>query len=186
VAGHDAHVLRLREVLAMLMAAPHRGLGLTLPFPQRSGSSLGVGRKCHCWQWGPTLESEIGLCVVIRSDFFFKLMWINFPGGRGCIALQRLKRLNAMKNAPPRPSGSTHRKCAVHDVVERGRSALHIGMWGMEASLPLRPWHRLHSPPTPLATATGTAPAVAAGLGAAARRGRIVERLRRHRLLNKQ
>ena len=69
VAGHDAHVLRLLEVLAMLMAAPHRGIGLTLPFPRRSGASLGVGRKCHCWQWEPTLESEIGLCVVTRADF---------------------------------------------------------------------------------------------------------------------
>jgi len=89
VAGHETHVLRLREVLAMLMAAPPRGLGLTLPFPRRSGASLGEGRKCHCWQWGPTLESEIGLCVVIRANFFFKPMWINFPGRRGCIALQR-------------------------------------------------------------------------------------------------
>ena len=56
------------------LQASHRDLGLTLPFPRLSGASLGVGRKCHCWQWGPTLESEIGLCVVTRADFFFKPM----------------------------------------------------------------------------------------------------------------
>jgi len=35
-----------------------------------------------------------------------------------------------MKNAPPCPANSLHRKCAAHDHVERGCSALHIGMWG--------------------------------------------------------
>ena len=85
---------------------------------QRSRAGLGVGHKCHFWQCGPTLGSEIGLCGVIRAGFFFKSMWNNFPGRRGCIDLQRQKRLNVMKNTPPCPANSLHRKCASHGHVE--------------------------------------------------------------------
>jgi len=77
----------------------HLELYSELKSSELKSRELGVGHKCHFWPCGPTLGSEIGLCGVIRAGFFFKPVWNNFPGRRGRIALQRQKRLNAMKNA---------------------------------------------------------------------------------------
>ena len=53
----------------------------------RSGAYLGVGHKYHFRPCGPTSPCGICVCGVIRACFFFKPMWIIFPGQRGRIFL---------------------------------------------------------------------------------------------------